>query len=224
MSLSACSPMSSEIPWQQSTLQRNSLSLTHSGERDKRTIETLKRQVEHLSQLVDGLLDVTRITRTALSLNKEIIKINAIVTDIISDIRPRFAEKGLELLENISPEPIFVNADVLRITQCIANILANALKYTPERGTVRIELKAEDESAVITVRDSGLGIHPQLLGAIFEPYLQGPNVLNEYHNRGLGLGLSIVKNIVDLHGGEIAAESLGMGKGSVFTLRLPMHR
>ena len=97
--------------------------------------------------------DVTRITRTALSLNKEIIKINAIVTDIISDIRPRFAEKGLELLENISPEPIFVNADVLRITQCIANILANALKYTPEGGTVRIELKAEDESAVITVRD-----------------------------------------------------------------------
>ena len=191
MSLSACSPMSSEIPWQQSTLQRNSLSLTHSGERDKRTIETLKRQVEHLSQLVDGLLDVTRITRTALSLNKEIIKINAIVTDIISDIRPRFAEKGLELLENISPEPIFVNADVLGSHSALPTswpMPSNTLR----RGTVRIELKAEDESSHYCKRYR-LGDSSTTACAIFEPYLQGPNVLNEYHNRGLGLGLSIVK-------------------------------
>ncbi len=200
------------------------LELSDHSEQDLQTIETLKRQVGHLSQLVDGLLDITRITRRVLSLDKNVVKINAIVTDIINDLKPRFADKNISLTADICPEPIFVDADVVRMTQCIGNVLANAMKYTPPQGTVSLELKAENESAVIIVRDTGMGIQPGVLGEIFEPYLQGPSDSGDHNSRGLGLGLYIVKSIMEMHGGEVYADSLGPGQGSVFTLRLPIRR
>ena len=200
------------------------LELGNKSEATQRTLKTIKRQNKYLSYLVDGLLDVARINMKRLRLNKQTTTLNTIVSDAVCDLRPLFEKKSIDILEDICTQPALVYADVLRINQCVSNMLINALKFTPEKGTVSIALKVEGESAVITIQDNGVGIHPSMLGRVFEPYAQDKSGSNGYHNRGLGLGLPIVKALMGMHGGDVTASSPGLGKGSKFTMRLPIQR
>ena len=184
-------------------------------------IGVVKRQTEHLSRLVDDLLDVTRIGRNKMVLKKEMVTLNTIVTETTSDMRSQFDSKGIALLENPCTDPVAVHADALRITQCVENVLMNALKYTQEDGTVSVTLGVQGEHAVITVQDNGVGIHPDTLDKIFEPYEQDWSSSHSLHNRGLGLGLAIVKSIMEMHDGDVAICSPGLGQGTTVTLRLP---
>ncbi|MDR7870453.1 MAG: ATP-binding protein [Tissierellaceae bacterium] len=183
-------------------------------------LKILKRQTGHLSKLVDDLLDITRVTQKKIILRKETVNLNTLLKDISADLKPQFERKGIKLLEYICTQPIVVKADPLRITQCIGNILANALKFTQENGIVAISLQIEEKNAVISVKDNGIGISPEILPKIFEPFQQ--DFTNDYHNKGLGLGLSIVKDTMEMHGGDVYASSPGLGNGSTFTLRLPL--
>ena len=136
---------------------------------------------------------------------------------------PEYEKKGIKLGTEIQEKPILLNADPVRITQAIGNILFNALKFTNANGTVWMTLKTEKNNAVISVKDNGIGINPELLQHLFTPFTQADNSLHRNSGHGgLGLGLSIVKGIVDLHEGEVSAYSDGLGKGSTFTIRLPI--
>jgi PAS domain S-box-containing protein len=195
--------------------------LVGGDERIGRIVDILKRQSEQLTELVDGLLDVTRMAHQKVVLNRQNVDLNALVENAVEDTKTDFAKRRIRLLAQISPEPVRVHGDPMRITQCIVNILRNALQYTPENGTVKIALAAQGPDAVITVQDDGIGIRPEVLDRIFEPYKQDTDFSTRHHNRGLGLGLFIVKTIMELHGGTVGASSPGPGKGSVFQMRLP---
>ena len=155
-------------------------------------------------------------------MKKEPVNLNDIARDAIEDRKSQFEEKNIKLLEDICEQPIVVNADSLRITQCVGNILGNALKFTGENGTVDISLSVEGENAVIRVQDNGIGISPEMLTTIFEPFKQDSNPYNSYNNKGLGLGLYIVKEYLEMHNGTVSASSPGVGKGSTFTMKLPI--
>ena len=198
------------------------LELTNTNKETLDVIRILKRQTAYLSGLVDDLLDITRITRKKVVLHREILNLHTTVCDAIEDMKPQFEEKGIELVQDMCAEPIVVNADALRITQCVVNVLGNALKFTQKNGIVSVSLLTEGKMAVIKIQDNGMGICPGLLPTIFEPFRQELNPDNNYHNRGLGLGLSIVKDYLEMHGGDVAASSPGLGKGSLFTMRIPI--
>ncbi len=200
------------------------LEFQNNNEASLRTLEVLKRQTSHLSKLVDDLLDITRISQKKIVLNKEFVDLNKIIRDAIEDIKPQFEEKGINFTEDISAQPIAVNVDPLRITQCILNILTNALKFTEKKGTVDIALNLEAEKAVISIKDNGIGISPELLPRVFEPFKQDISSYSNYNNMGLGLGLSIVKDFIEIHDGSISVNSPGIGKGSTFTMKLPICR
>lgn len=198
------------------------LELTVKEQRSLRTIEILKRQIEHLSRLTDGLLDITRISENKMRLCRERVQLNKIVADTICDMEPQFREKGILLKTKICIEPVFVKADALRITQCIVNVLGNALKYVCEQGTVCVTLQTQNDLAVITIEDNGVGMSTEVLAQVFEPFAQGLTTSDDPHNRGLGLGLTIVKGIVEMHGGDVSASSPGPGQGSSVMMRLPI--
>ena len=183
--------------------------------------EVIKRQTGKLCRLVDDLLELTRITQNKINLKKGNINLNETVKNTVGDITPGYKEKGVGLETKIQTGPIFLNADPVRIAQTIENILTNALKFTQENGTVRLTLKKERNCAVINIKDNGIGISPEILPYLFTPFTQADDTLDR-SNGGLGLGLSIVKGIVDLHGGTVDAYSDGLGKGSTFTIRLPI--
>jgi len=185
-------------------------------------IEIINRQVSQLCKLVDELLDLTRISQNKIKLKKESILLNETVWHAVEDIKPGFLQKGVMIDATIQPQPLYLFADPVRVDQCIGNLLHNALKFTPANGNVRVTLRQEKNEAVIIVQDSGIGISPGKLEDLFQPFTQADEPLESYENSGLGLGLSIVKGIVAMHNGNITAKSEGVGKGSLFTIRLPV--
>lgn len=198
------------------------LELTDNKEQTEKAKAILKRQMGQLTKLVDDLLDLTRITQNKIKLKKDNIFLNELVMHTAEDINPEYEKKGVWLIRMVQPQPLFVYADPVRITQCIGNVLHNALKFTQENGTVRLSLQQEKSDAVITVQDNGIGIRPELITQLFKPFVQGDYTLHRQNSNGLGLGLSIVKGIVEMHGGTVAAASEGLGKGALFTIRLPI--
>ena len=182
--------------------------------------EVISRQVNHMTALVDDLLDISRITRSLLILNKEALNLNRIVAEAIEQVNGLIELKHQHLAIIPAVGPALVNGDKTRLTQVFANLINNAAKYTPEYGhiTVRIELQQGDVK--VTVRDDGVGISPELLPRIFDLFVQAERTLDRSQG-GLGLGLSLVKKLMDLHGGAVAARSEGIGRGSEFTVRLP---
>ncbi len=183
--------------------------------------EIINRQTKQLCKLVDDLLELTRISQNKMKLKKENIDLNEIVKGAAGDIRFAYEKKGIKLKTNIQAKPVKVNADSVRITQAIGNILFNALKFTDVSGTVLITLMEEKNDAVISVKDNGIGISEEILAHLFTPFTQADTSLDR-KGGGLGLGLSIVKGIVDLHEGSVIAYSEGLGKGATFTIRLPI--
>src|SRR3954467_4630949 len=181
----------------------------------------IERQVAHLSHIVDDLLDVSRITRGKILLQKAVVDLNDIVSRALDASRPLVEAHGHGLQSQFFGEPLFVNADATRISQVVLNLINNAVKYTPAGGRIAIPVTREPGRAVFRIRDSGIGIGAELLPKVFDLFMQGDRALDRSEG-GLGIGLTIAQRIVEMHGGSIDVSSGGPGKGSEFVVRMPL--
>ena len=186
------------------------LGLTQSEEQIQKTNEILSRQMRQLCALVDDLLDLTRISNNRIELKKEVLELSSLVLSTAEEQRALFDEKGVGLHTRICDDPIYIDADTVRIKQIIGNLLHNAQKYTPAGGEVLLSVYRENKQAVISVKDNGMGLSPELIPRLFHPFVQADMTLDR-SGGGLGLGLSITKGIAEMHGGSIAAYSGGLG-------------
>jgi PAS domain S-box-containing protein len=192
------------------------------GEQAHRMQAIIERQVSHLTRLVDDLLDVTRISRGKVQLQRERLELGALVRRTVEDHRSTLAANGIVLDGPTASSPMWLTADPTRIAQVVGNILSNAAKFTPSGGRVDVALEQEGEDAVLRVRDTGVGITREMLDRLFEPFTQADQSLDRARG-GLGLGLSVAKDLVELHGGSVTATSEGTGRGAEFTVRLPLE-
>jgi PAS domain S-box-containing protein len=180
----------------------------------------IERQVGLMTRLVDDLLDVSRITSGKITLKREPVSIAAVIAQAVEAARPP-AESRKETLEvDVAPGVGWVDGDQARLVQAVGNLLDNAIKYTEEGGHIRLTARADDREVVIAVRDSGVGIAADLLPHVFDLFAQADRSL-ERRQGGLGIGLTLVRRLVDMHGGRVEAASEGPGRGSEFTIRLP---
>jgi CheY-like chemotaxis protein len=189
------------------------------GEQARRARTIVDRQVSHLARLVDDLLDVTRISRGKVQLDLVRCDLVELLQHVIQDHEPLLHARQIGVKVRLGTEPVTVEADPTRITQIVGNLLQNSTKFTDPGGRVVISLRSEGEWAVISVADTGVGIAPEMLGRVFEPFTQADDSLHRSRG-GLGLGLALVKGLVDLHGGTIEARSEGLGRGSEVVVRL----
>ena len=203
---------------------RNALWLleeTGSGnEREARQREVIERQTHHLVRMVDDLLDVSRVTLGKIGLQRQRVNLEELVQRCVSDLgMGRLAETHEQKLE-ASTRQVFVEGDPVRLEQVICNLLHNAIKYTPRGGSISISCGTERDQAVIRVKDTGVGISAEMLSKVFEPFTQVESSRTRSEG-GLGLGLPLVRSLVELHGGTVAAQSRGRGQGSEFVVSLP---
>lgn len=185
-----------------------------------RGFDILERSVRLQAKLIEDLLDVSRIVAGKLRVEKRRVDLATIVDAAADAARPAADAKNVALTAAIEPS-LFMEADPQRLQQVVSNLLTNALKFTPEHGSIDVRLERVDDSAQIVVRDSGIGIAPDLLPRIFDRFQQGDSSTTRAHG-GLGLGLAIVRHLVEQHGGQVAAASAGAGHGSTFTITLPL--
>lgn len=182
----------------------------------------IERQVRQLSHLIDDLLDIARVTNGKLELKKEVHELKAIVSNAVETSRPLIDKAGHAFSLQLDPAPLPVKADATRIAQVIGNLLTNAAKYTPQGGSIRLSVERAGGEALISVIDNGIGIPSESLGTVFDMFSQvGQNMAHSHG--GLGIGLSLVRQLVSMHGGAVAVASGGAGKGSTFTVRLPLE-
>jgi signal transduction histidine kinase len=186
-------------------------------------LEVIDRQLQQMIRLIDDLLDLSRITRNTLDLRKERVDLGEVLQVAVETSRPLIEEGGQEFVVTPPPEPIDLDADPIRLAQVISNLLNNAAKYTERGGHIWLTAERQGSEAVVTVRDTGIGIPAEMLPRIFEMFMQVDRSL-ERPQGGLGVGLTLVKRILDLHGGTITAHSDGPGTGSTFSIRLPAIR
>lgn len=187
----------------------------------RRAKDVIKRQMAHLSRIVDDLLDVTRVARGKIELRREPVDLAELVTELVDDHRMIADEHGLLLGMHLPAGPVWVHADAPRIVQVMTNLVQNAIRFTPPGGNVDVVLTTHEHTADIRVSDTGAGIEEKLLHDIFEPFTQGEQSIARTKG-GLGLGLPIVKGLTELHEGTVTAQSAGPGKGATFSVRLPM--
>lgn len=183
----------------------------------------IERQVQHLVRLVDDLLDVSRILRDKVALRPAPVNIADVVALAVETVRPLVDAQRQELTVALPTEPLHVHGDQVRLAQALGNLLNNASKYTPRGGAIILSVRALDDTVTLAVSDSGSGIPAEVLPTIFEPFVQADRSLQRAQG-GLGIGLTLVKKIVELHGGTVDARSGGSGEGSEFTVRLPQLR
>jgi len=181
----------------------------------------MERQVQQLVRLVDDLLEASRIKRDKLELRKDRVELAAVLWSAIETSRPLIDAAGHQLAIAMPADTVLLDADPVRIAQVVSNLLNNAAKYTPDGGQIWLTAKTESGEAVISVRDTGIGIPPAALTKVFDMYAQADESL-ERSQGGLGIGLTLAKYLVELHGGRIEAESAGVGKGSEFIVHLPL--
>ncbi|HEX3727057.1 MAG TPA: ATP-binding protein [Pirellulales bacterium] len=186
------------------------------------TMAVMRRGVKQITRLIDDLLDVSRIGRGQIRLLRESVDIGQAVSNVLETIRPQFDAGQQMLTVSLPDEPIIVQADVGRLSQVFGNLLLNAAKFTPAQGHVAVAVEQSDQYAIVRIRDDGLGIPRSMLSQIFEMYRQAENTA-ERSQGGLGIGLTLVKRLVELHGGSVEARSDGPGKGSEFSVKLPIH-
>lgn len=181
----------------------------------------IDRQVRQMVRLVDDLLDLTRIARGKLDLRRTLFDVAQAVTQAVQTVRPLLESQGHQLSVELPAEPIYLEADETRIVQALVNLLNNAGKYTERGGQIRLSVGREDGEAVLRVQDNGVGIEAEMLGRIFDLFTQIGRSLHQAQG-GLGIGLMLVRQLVELHGGRVSAHSAGPGKGSQFVVRLPI--
>jgi PAS domain S-box-containing protein len=183
--------------------------------------EVIRRQTEHLTRLIDDLLDVTRVSRGKIVLKRNRLDLRDIVRGTTDDLRSLFTQAGVDLHVDDASGPVWITADPTRITQVLGNLLQNAVKFTPAGGSATVTLAAKEEHAELRVRDSGVGMEPEAIERMFAPFVQAEMTLARTTG-GLGLGLALVKGLVELHGGTVEARSEGTGRGAEFVVRLPL--
>jgi signal transduction histidine kinase len=186
----------------------------------ERERDVIERQVEHLVTLVDDLLDVSRITRAKITLAREPIEMSDVIAHALELASPLLEERRHHMEIDVPRGGLAVDADRSRLAQVFTNLLTNAAKYTDPGGTIHVSGRRDGDEVVVEVRDTGVGIAADILPSVFEMFVQVPQTIARSHG-GLGLGLSIARSLVTMHGGKITAESRGRGKGSTFTVRLP---
>ena len=191
------------------------------GEETKQVLDMMEEQTHNLVRLIDDLLDVSRVTRGKMELRRQRAALATIITNAIQTAEPLIQAKGHELTVKQASEGLYVFGDPTRLTQVVANLLSNAAKYTPHGGKISLSTERIGDQGVIRVKDNGLGIAADMLSSIFGLFVQADNSLNRSQG-GLGIGLTLVKSLVDVHGGTVEATSDGPGKGSEFTVRLPI--
>ncbi|HVR30772.1 MAG TPA: response regulator [Thermoanaerobaculia bacterium] len=185
------------------------------------TREVIDRQVEQLVRLIDDLMDVSRITRGLITLQREPVDLTAVIASAVETARPLIDGRGQSLSVQLPRRALQVRGDAARLAQVVGNLLNNAAKYTPEKGGIRVRLYSEDGHAVIAVSDNGIGIPEDMLSKVFDLLTQVDHPLERTHG-GLGIGLALVRRIVEMHGGEVTAVSAGPGQGAEITIRLAL--
>jgi PAS domain S-box-containing protein len=187
----------------------------------QQTTEMMERQLFHLVHLVDDLLDVSRIITGKMAYNKEPIELMGVMNRAVEEVQPIVDAHGHELTLSVPGRPIIVDGDAFRLSQVISNLLRNAVKYSDKPSKIWLTVERQGETAVIRIKDEGIGIAADVLPKIFNLFVQADNSLARSQG-GLGIGLTVVKRVVEMHGGLVTAESEGIGKGSEFTIRLPI--
>jgi PAS domain S-box-containing protein len=183
-------------------------------------VKIIERQAAHLRRLVDDLNDVARISTGKVQLRKERVELAAVVQNAVEAVRPLIESRRHNLAVSLPPAAIYLEADPVRLQQVLANLLTNAARYTDEGGQITLSGTVQDSEVVVRVRDTGIGIAPAMLPRIFDLFTQLTPAASQMQG-GLGIGLTLVKNLVELHHGSVQARSDGVGKGSEFTVRLP---
>jgi PAS domain S-box-containing protein len=185
--------------------------------------DVIERQVNQLTRLVDDLMDISRITLNKLELRKERVELAEVIKDAVEASRPLIEQCAHELTVTLPAEPVYVNGDGVRLAQAFMNLLNNAAKYTERGGRIWLTADREDGEVIVRVKDTGVGIAPEKLPRLFEMFYQADRSF-ERSQGGLGIGLSLVRRLVESHGGRVDAHSTGAGKGSEFTISLPVLR
>ena len=190
-------------------------------DRVARATTVIQRQVQHLTRMVDDLLDVSRITRGKVDLQRSRLDLAKIMGGTLQAMEDRVIAADLELTVEVPGEPVWVHADATRMEQVLGNLLTNAIRYTEAGGQVRVSAERNGDRAVLRVQDTGIGMSAELMDRVFDLFSQGERSL-ERRGGGLGIGLTLVRQLVEMHDGEVEAHSEGVGKGSEFVIRLPL--
>ncbi|HEX5122823.1 MAG TPA: ATP-binding protein, partial [Rhodanobacteraceae bacterium] len=188
--------------------------------RAEQAVGVVQRQITTLTRLVDDLLDVSRITRGRVELQMKPVQLSDVVSQAVEMIEPLVKEKR-QRLSTTTYRALRVQGDPARLVQCVANVLTNAVKYTDAGGTIQLEVREDDGDALVSVTDNGIGIPADLQARVFDLFVQGERALDRSQG-GLGIGLSVVKRLVEMHGGRVSVASEGAGRGSRFEMRLPL--
>lgn len=194
---------------------------------DEKVIENatdvITRQVKHMVGLVDDLLDVSRVTRGLIEVQLSAVDIGQAIDEAVEQVTPQIQARRHQLNVAGPPYPTTVQADKKRLVQIVTNLLSNAAKYTPEGGNLQLQMSVYEGEVVIRVEDNGVGMSPEFISHAFELFAQAKRTSDRAAG-GLGLGLALVKNLVELHGGKVACASAGLGQGSQFIVTLPRHQ
>jgi len=192
-------------------------------DRVRQTSQIISRQVSHMTNLIDDLLDVSRVTRGLAELENKLLDMRHVVADAVEQANPLIHMKRHHLALHMPPDNAMVSGDEKRLVQVVANLLNNAAKYTPQGGNIVLTIDVQAVHVVLDIRDNGIGMAPELVNRVFDLFTQAERT-SDRSSGGLGVGLALVKSLVELHGGTVAAASDGIGKGSRFTVVLPrMH-
>ena len=208
---------------------RNGLQILRLQAGDINTVNQVRqmmdRQITHMSHIIDDLLDVSRIRGGKVTLRPEVLDLVQLIRQSSESHEVTFREATVRLTLNLPDQPVWVTVDATRLTQVVNNLLTNAAKFTNPGNDVTVILTCDkvDEKAVLVVRDTGIGIEPNMLARLFDAFAQADRSLDRSRG-GLGLGLALVKGLVELHGGSVAASSAGLGHGTAFTVCLPINK
>ena len=198
---------------------RNSLQILRmnncSASAAQRIHEMMERQVVHMVRLVDDLLELSRISRGTIELKKERVDLATVINNAIETSKPMIETADHQLAVSLPPEPILVEGDMVRLSQVFANLLNNAAKYTNRGGNISVSARREERQLIVSIHDTGIGIPRDMLSRVFDMFTQIDNSLRRSQD-GLGIGLSLVRTIVSMHGGNVEARSDGVGRGSEF--------
>ena len=204
---------------------RNVVHLLRKRFAEEPTIETacgvLERQVKRMTVLIDDLSDVARITQGKINLERVRVDLREVLSTSVESTQPLIAQRRQTLSLDIDTEPLWVHGDPVRLAQVFSNLLTNASKYTPEQGAIWLEARSVARQAVVTVRDNGIGVEPEMLSRVFDLFVQSERSV-VHRQGGLGIGLALVKELVQMHDGRVELASEGVGKGTAVRVRLPL--
>jgi signal transduction histidine kinase/CheY-like chemotaxis protein len=182
----------------------------------------VSRQARHLTRLVDDLLDVSRVTSGKVALQRAPLDLNELTRRALANVSGSLAQAGLSFRAELPDQPVLIEGDAVRLEQILMNLLNNAIKYTSAGGRIELHLSTRPDEVELSVRDDGVGIAPEMLPRVFDLFAQAEGTLDRAKG-GMGIGLTLVQNLVHLHGGKVSAESEGIGRGSTFVVRLPRN-